>query len=164
MDVKKLKKGHYYYCLIGERWHLSMAIVKVKYIGSYDYPYNHDLVSVEQNINGFVHRFGIDARHIYPLDKRIISPVLHNDRQSRRIIEHPKTYNHTNAKERILGWIKTLPETDQKALMVEIRRTRPNLISAKSEYLTSKFKMKEWDHLMHGYFHLKYPTVEVPEF
>ena len=164
MDNKKLVKGKEYYCLVGERWFASLAIVKVTYIGSYNYPYNDNLVSVEQDIDGFKSQFGIDAGHLYPLDKRVISAVLHNDRQSRRIIEHPKTYNIKNAKTLIFGWIDTLLEADRKALMIGVRKERPELVSADGKYLTSKFKMNDWDGLMRGYFAFKYTKVEVPDF
>lgn len=162
MQAKKLKKGTMYYCLVGEYWHLAMAIVKAKYISNAGYPYNHDLVFMEQEIDGITHRFGLDAKKIYPLNKEIISAVLHNERQTRRIIEHDKTYNHKNAKVKIEVWIGTLLETDQKALRMRFREMYPNLVKPNGTFLVSKFKMKHWNELMHLYFNYKYPKIKIP--
>ena len=157
----KLIKGHSYYCLIGDNWHLTMAVIKIKYVGPANYKYNSDLVFVEHNVDGYVHRFGADTKDIYPLDMDILKAVLHNERQTRRIIEHPKTYDLSNAKERVLGWIATLNVTDQKALAVKFHDHFPLLVK-KGQYLTSKFKITDWHELMHDYFRYKYPKIEVP--
>jgi len=162
MNAQKLKKGTMYYCLIGEHWHLAFAIVKAKYISNAGYPYNRDLVFMEQNIDGVKYRFGMSASNIYPLDKEILSAVLHNERQTRRIIEHDKTYDHKNAKEKIEGWISTLLETDQKALRARYREAYPHLVKPNGTFLSSKFKMKHWNDLMRLYFVYKYPKVKVP--
>lgn len=164
MKTKELKKEVTYYCLIGDCWHPSFAIVKAKYINNAGYPYNSDLVFMEQNLNGVIHRFEADARKIYPLNKEILSAVLHNERQGRRIIEHDKTYDHKNAKEKIEGWIATLLRTDQKALRARYREAYPSLVKPDGTFLSSKFKMKHWRDLMHLYFNYKYPRVKVPSF
>ena len=163
MEHAKLRKGKEYYCLVGDRWYLTMAVIKVKYVGSANYEYNDDLVFVDHDVDGYIHRFGVDTEDIYPLDLDILKAVLHNERQTRRIIEHPKTFDHTNAKERVLGWIATLNVTDQKALMVRFQEQNPSLVKS-GKYLASKFKMKDWHDIMGGYFHYKFPKVEVPEF
>lgn len=164
MDAKKLKRGTMYYCLVSECWYGDFAIVKAKYISNAGYPYNSDLVFVEQNIDGAIYRFGIDPGKIYPLDKEILSAVWHNERQTRRIIEHDKTFNSKNAKEKIEGWIATLLETDQKALRVRYREAYPDLVKPSGEFLGSKFKIKHWNDLINLYFNYKYPKVKVPKY
>lgn len=163
MNAKKLKKGSMYYCLVGERWYPTLAIVKAKYINNAGYPYNPDLVFMEQGVDRYLHRFEIDAQNIYPLNKKIISAVLHNERQSRRVIEHDKTFDHTDAKEKIEGWIATLPETDQKALRARFREKYPDLVKKDGSFLASKFKMEDWHNLMRLYFTYKYPQVDIPK-
>lgn len=164
MKTKNLKKEQMYYCLIGENWYPIFAIVKAKYIGIAGYPGNHDLVFMEQKVDGIVHRFEIETENIYPPDKKIISAVIHNERQGRRIIEHDKTYDHTNAKEKIEGWIATLLETDQKALRAKFRSVYPNLVKVDGSFLVSRFKMKNWDEVMHLYWTYKYPKITIPKF
>lgn len=163
MDAKKLKKGNMYYCLVGDCWYLAFAIVKAKYISNADYQYNDNLVFMEQNVDGIKFRFGMETDKIYPLDKEILSAVMHNERQTRRIIEHDKTFDHKNAKEKIEGWISTLLKTDQKALRSRYREVYPHLVKTNGEFLSSKFKMKDWNKLMHLYFDYKYPKVKVPK-
>lgn len=163
MNAKKLKKGTMYYCLIGARWYPSIALVKAEYIGNEGYKYNDDLVLMKQNIDGVEHYFGVDAQNIYPLNKKLITAILHNERQTRRIIEHDKTFDHKNAKEKIEGWISTLLETDQKALRVRYREVYSHLVKPNGEFLSSKFKMENWNELMHLYFDYKYPKVKIPE-
>ena len=162
MKPKNLKEGTTYYCLIGDDWPPEFGIVKAKYINNAGYPYNHDLVFMEQTIDGVIHRFQADARKIFPLDKEILSAVLHNERQTRRIIEHDKQFDHKNAREKIEGWIATLSESDQKALRVRVREVYPQLVKSDGPFLSSKFKIKDWNEAMHLYFDFKYPRVEVP--
>lgn len=164
MNAKKLKKGTVYYCLIGEHWSPTIALVKAEYLGSAGYKYNPDLVFMKQKIDGVEQRFQADASKIYPVNRKLIRAILHNERQSRRIIEHDKSYNHKNAKEKIEGWILTLPKTDQKALRARCRESAPALVTPTGEFLTSKFKMDHWRSLMRLYFDYKYPMVDVPEY
>jgi len=163
MKKQNLEKGKTYYCLVGGHWSPAYALVKAKYINSAGYSGNPQLVFMEQNVDGVIHRFEADADKIYPLDKEILSAVLHNDRQTRRIIEHDKTYDHKNAKEKIEGWIATLLETDQKALRARYREMRPRLVRADGTFLGSKFKMVDWSEVMRLYFSYKYPKVKIPE-
>ena len=163
MKTENLKKGEIYYCLIGDNWYPYFGIVKAKYISNAGWPYNDDLVVMEQNIDGVIHRFEADTSKIYSLDKDIITAILHNEKQTRRIIEHDKTFDHQNAREKVEGWIATLLETDQKALRARYREVYPALVKPNGKFLSSKFKMKDWNELMHLYFDYKYPKVKVPE-
>ena len=162
MKAKKLVIGTMYYCLIGDYWPPEFAIVKAKYINNAGYPYNHDLVFMEQKIDGVIHQFQADAGKIYPLNKAILSAVLHNERQGRRILEHPKQFDHKNAREKIGGWIATLPESDQKALRSRFREVYPQLVKPDGAFLSSKFKMEDWNEVMHLYFNIKFPRVSLP--
>lgn len=162
MNAQKLKKGAMYYCLIGGTWYPEYAVIKAKYIGNAGYSGNNDLVFMEQNIDGIIHRFEAESRLIYPVDTKILAAFLHNERQTRRIVEHPKQYDCKDAKEKIFGWIATLLKTDQKALAVKFREHYPSLVTSKGVYLTSKFKVKDWNELLHGYFYYKYPKVKIP--
>ena len=170
MDHKKLVKGNSYYCLVGDSWCLTMAVIKVEYVGPANYKYNDDLVFVDHDIDGYIHRFGVDTKDLYPPDKTILKAVLHNERRTRQVIEHPKQFDHANAREFVFKWFATLLETDQKALVLRFRELYPSLVKDKYSgpttniFLTSKFKMKHWTELMHGYFDYKFPRVDVPEF
>jgi len=117
---------------------------------------------MEQNVDGVVHRFETTAEKIYPADKEILSAVLHNERQRRRILEHDKAFNHKNAREKIERWIATLPETDQKALRVKYRQAYPGLVKKDGSFFSSKFNMANWYDLMSLYFDYKYPKVKIP--
>lgn len=158
--ITKLKKGTIYYCLVGLDGNWAHALVRVKYVRPSRYC---DYVYVEQNIDGVTHQFRTMASDMYPLDPKIVSVILHNESQTRRIIDHPKQYDYKNASEKIQAWMSTLAKKDEDALRMRFREGRPNLVRPDGSFKTSKFRMKNWRELMHGYFHYKYPKVEVPE-
>ena len=164
MDAKKLKKGETYYVLVGDNWYPCFGVVKAKYIGNAGWPYNSDLVFVEQDIDGVLHRFEADAGEMYPLNKKVLSAILHNMRQTRRVVEHDKGFSSKNAHEKITGWMATLPETDQKAMIARFREGYPHLVSKDGEFFASKFKRSQWNDLLGLYWIYKYPMVEVLEY
>jgi len=163
MKTKKLVKNAEYYVLCGDRWYPSFGVFRARFVGRANYPFNSDLVVMKQNIDGIEHCFEAAADNIYPLKTSLLGLILHNERQRRLGIEHDKSFDMSNACERISGWIHELPEYQQKDLIAIYKSANPHLIGEKGEILKSKFKLRNWDELNCMFLRTKYPLVDIPE-
>jgi hypothetical protein len=139
-------------------------VVEIRYIRNAGWPYNKDLVIVEQRIGEITHQFEADCGNIYPKRDDLIEILLFNEHQINKIVEHPKSFTMKNAREFVVGYLETLEKDQFQKIVSDFSKMYPNSMRKNKNGVIHyrKLKYAQWNELMHAYFHAKFPYKSIP--